>query len=90
MGLIIDNPDRYAILTDIAGIEDHLGDMDFKVAGTAEGITALLDWLQAQGHPHVHAGLEATGTFGDDLAVKLHEAGHVVSILNPAVLKATL
>ena len=55
---------------------------------TAEGITALLDWLQAQGHPHVHAGLEATGTFGDDLAVKLHEAGHVVSILNPAVLKA--
>ncbi|HJR80330.1 MAG TPA: polyribonucleotide nucleotidyltransferase, partial [Anaerolineales bacterium] len=34
-------PDRYQILTDIQGVEDHLGDMDFKVAGTAQGITAL-------------------------------------------------
>jgi polyribonucleotide nucleotidyltransferase len=34
-------PGRYQILTDIQGVEDHLGDMDFKVAGTAEGITAL-------------------------------------------------
>ena len=32
---------RYKVLTDIQGTEDHLGDMDFKVAGTAEGITAL-------------------------------------------------
>jgi polyribonucleotide nucleotidyltransferase len=40
MGLIKDG-DRYAILTDIQGIEDHLGDMDFKVAGTTRGITAL-------------------------------------------------
>ncbi len=40
MGLIKEN-ERYAILTDIMGTEDHLGDMDFKVAGTAEGITAL-------------------------------------------------
>jgi polyribonucleotide nucleotidyltransferase len=40
MGLI-KNEDRYAVLTDIQGVEDHLGDMDFKVAGTREGITAL-------------------------------------------------
>jgi polyribonucleotide nucleotidyltransferase len=40
MGLIKEGDD-YIILTDIAGVEDHLGDMDFKVAGTAEGITAL-------------------------------------------------
>lgn len=40
MGLIMEG-DRYAILTDIMGIEDHLGDMDFKVAGTRDGITAL-------------------------------------------------
>ena len=33
--------DKYAILTDIAGAEDHYGDMDFKVAGTRQGITAL-------------------------------------------------
>jgi polyribonucleotide nucleotidyltransferase len=40
MGLITDG-DRYAVLTDIQGMEDHLGDMDFKVAGTRDGITAL-------------------------------------------------
>ncbi|MBE0671310.1 MAG: polyribonucleotide nucleotidyltransferase [Anaerolineales bacterium] len=41
MGLITDATGRYQILTDIQGTEDHLGDMDFKVAGTAAGITAL-------------------------------------------------
>src|SRR5688500_4827125 len=42
MGLIMDESSgKYAILTDIAGAEDHYGDMDFKVAGTATGITAL-------------------------------------------------
>jgi len=43
MGLVTDpeNPTRYKVLTDIQGIEDALGDMDFKVAGTTEGITAL-------------------------------------------------
>ncbi len=40
MGLIKDG-DKYVVLSDIVGDEDHLGDMDFKVAGTAEGITAL-------------------------------------------------
>ncbi len=40
MGLIKEE-DRYAVLSDILGDEDHLGDMDFKVAGTAEGITSL-------------------------------------------------
>ena len=40
MGLIKED-DRFAVLTDILGDEDHLGDMDFKVAGTPEGITAL-------------------------------------------------
>jgi polyribonucleotide nucleotidyltransferase len=40
MGLIKEGED-YTVLTDIAGVEDHLGDMDFKVAGTADGITAL-------------------------------------------------
>ena len=40
MGLVKDG-DQFAVLTDILGDEDHLGDMDFKVAGTADGITAL-------------------------------------------------
>jgi polyribonucleotide nucleotidyltransferase len=40
MGLILEGP-RYAVLSDILGDEDHLGDMDFKVAGTAKGVTSL-------------------------------------------------
>jgi polyribonucleotide nucleotidyltransferase len=40
MGMVKEG-DKYAILTDIQGMEDHLGDMDFKVAGTSQGITAL-------------------------------------------------
>jgi polyribonucleotide nucleotidyltransferase len=40
MGLVLDG-DKYAVLSDIAGAEDHYGDMDFKVAGTRKGITAL-------------------------------------------------
>jgi polyribonucleotide nucleotidyltransferase len=41
MGLLVGDAGKYAILTDIAGAEDHYGDMDFKVAGTRSGITAL-------------------------------------------------
>ncbi len=41
MGLVLEDDGDYAVLTDILGDEDHLGDMDFKVAGTAEGITSL-------------------------------------------------
>ena len=40
MGLV-KSGEHYSILTDIQGMEDHLGDMDFKVAGTAKGVTAL-------------------------------------------------
>jgi polyribonucleotide nucleotidyltransferase len=40
MGLITDDHGKYAVLSDILGDEDHLGDMDFKVTGTADGITA--------------------------------------------------
>ncbi len=48
MGLIKEG-DRHAVLTDILGMEDHLGDMDFKVAGTAKGITALQMDLKTKG-----------------------------------------
>jgi len=41
MGLVVADEKKYSILTDIAGAEDHYGDMDFKVAGTRAGITAL-------------------------------------------------
>ena len=49
MGLILDDKDHWAVLTDILGDEDHLGDMDFKVAGTANGITSLQMDIKVQG-----------------------------------------
>jgi polyribonucleotide nucleotidyltransferase len=49
MGLIMGQDGKFAILTDIQGIEDALGDMDFKVAGTAEGITALQMDIKVKG-----------------------------------------
>ena len=48
MGLILED-NKFAVLTDILGDEDHLGDMDFKVAGTTEGVTALQMDLKIQG-----------------------------------------
>lgn len=48
MGLISDGS-NYTILTDIQGLEDHFGDMDFKVAGTREGITALQMDIKIEG-----------------------------------------
>ena len=48
MGLVKDG-EHYTILSDIQGMEDHLGDMDFKVAGTAKGITALQMDIKIEG-----------------------------------------
>ncbi|MDB5076405.1 MAG: polyribonucleotide nucleotidyltransferase, partial [Chloroflexi bacterium] len=49
MGLVTGEDERYAILTDIQGIEDALGDMDFKVAGTADGVTGLQMDIKVKG-----------------------------------------
>lgn len=55
---------------------------------TATGFEQLNTWLQAQGVRGVHACLEATGTYGEALALFLHEAGLRVSVVNPAATKA--
>ena len=53
MGLISDTPNqRYAVLSDILGDEDHLGDMDFKVCGTPDGITACQMDIKVDGLPY--------------------------------------
>lgn len=52
MGLITDEKNNYAILSDILGDEDHLGDMDFKVCGTRDGITAVQMDLKVNGLPY--------------------------------------
>jgi transposase len=53
----------------------------------AEGWQALLRWLKDLGVDQVHACLEATGRYGDGLALHLHDAGHRVSVVNPTQIK---
>ncbi len=76
MGLVKEE-DNYAILTDIAGAEDHYGDMDFKVAGTREGITALQMDIKITGiTPQIMA--EALSQAKD---ARLHVLGKMLAVL---------
>lgn len=59
-----------------------------RCVNTPAGFAALAAWLQRQQVTTVHACLEATGTDGDALATWLHDAGHVVSVVNPASIHA--
>ena len=52
-----------------------------------EGFEILTLWLEKQGVKKVHACMEATGSYGEDLAIYLHEAGHRVSVVNPSRIK---
>ena len=55
---------------------------------TAAGFQQLAAWLAKQKALSIHACMEATGTYSDALAAYLHSAGHTVSVLNPAIIKA--
>src|ERR1044072_132847 len=55
---------------------------------TPAGFAQLAAWLQRQRVARVHACLEATGTYGEALANWLYDAGHVVSVVNPAIIHA--
>lgn len=57
-------------------------------ANTFAGFAELAAWLTRQQVTQVHATLEATGTYGDALATWLYDAGHVVSVVNPAIIHA--
>ncbi len=52
IGMITDQKGKHQLLTDIIGEEDHFGDMDFKIAGTKDGITAIQLDIKAEGLPH--------------------------------------
>jgi transposase len=54
---------------------------------STDGFETLSHWLRKQGVDRLHACLEATGSYGDELALYLHNAGHTVSIVNPARIK---
>ncbi len=79
MGLVKEG-DRYAVLTDILGDEDHLGDMDFKVAGTKDGVTALQMDIKINGITAeiMKAALEQAK------AGRLHILGEMNKVLNQA------
>ena len=67
----------------------HSGKLKHKVFPNSEpGFEQLREWLSKQGVERVHACLEATGTYGEALALFLHQAGHTVSVVNPAAIKA--
>jgi polyribonucleotide nucleotidyltransferase len=77
MGLVKEG-EKYAILTDIAGAEDHYGDMDFKVAGTKDGITALQMDIKVSGiTPQIMAEALAQAK-----AARLHILGKMVATLS--------
>jgi polyribonucleotide nucleotidyltransferase len=79
MGLVSEG-DKYAILTDIAGQEDHYGDMDFKVAGTSEGVTSL------------QMDIKITGITEEIMKVALNQARdgrmHILGEMNKALTEA--
>jgi transposase len=65
------------------------GKLKHKVfANTAAGFQQLAAWLVKQGAQRVHACMEATGAYGEALALDLHQAGHTLSVVNPAAIKS--
>jgi transposase len=65
------------------------GKLKHKVfLNTASGFEQLARWLDSQKAGEPHVCLEATGTYGEALALYLHEAGYLVSVVNPAAIKA--
>ena len=66
-------------------VTDKVKSKSFK--NSPDGFEALALWLRKWDVERVHACLEATGNYGEDLAIFLHEAGHMVSIVNPARIK---
>ena len=80
MGLVLEDDGSYAVLTDILGDEDHLGDMDFKVAGTEAGITSLQMDIKVQGiTPEIMAKALAQAKDG-----RLHILGEMAKALTTA------
>ena len=73
---------------DLCLLRDN-GKLKHKVfANTASGFLQLSAWLEKQQVERLHACLEATGTYGEALATYLCDAGYMVSVINPAVIKA--
>jgi polyribonucleotide nucleotidyltransferase len=90
MGLVKEGED-YVILTDIQGAEDHLGDMDFKVAGTREGVTALQMDIKITGvtqeimRSALEQARQARGAILDKMAEAIPESRHELAAHAPRI-----
>ena len=96
MGLIMESKDRYCILTDILGTEDHLGDMDFKVAGSKDGITAIQMDLKIDGLPMdimrkaLDQAKEGRSHILDEMNKTLAEPSKKLSKYAPKIVKVSI
>ncbi len=96
MGLIMEDENKYCILTDILGTEDHLGDMDFKVAGSKDGITAIQMDLKIDGLPMdimkkaLQQAKEGRSHILDEMNKVLSEPKKSLSVYAPKVKKVTI
>jgi polyribonucleotide nucleotidyltransferase len=92
MGLVYENQNKYAILSDILGSEDHLGDMDFKVAGTKTGITGFQMDVKVSGiskeimHEALQQAREGRVHILDEMAKVIHKPVESVSRYAPQIL----
>jgi polyribonucleotide nucleotidyltransferase len=78
MGLVTDGKGKFVVLSDIQGMEDHIGDMDFKVAGTANGVNALQMDIKIKGIP-----LEVmTQALEQAKAGRMHIMGKMMEVIN--------
>jgi len=96
MGLIMEDEKRYCILTDILGTEDHLGDMDFKVAGSKDGITAIQMDLKIDGLPMdimreaLQQAKDGRSHILDEMNKSMPEEGKALSKYAPKIKKTTI
>ena len=96
MGLVLGADGRYAVLTDIQGIEDFKGDMDFKVAGTAQGVTALQMDVKVKGitfqilEQAVAQAMEGRLFILDKLLQTISQSRETLSSYAPKILKISV
>ena len=96
MGLIMENDKKYCILTDILGTEDHLGDMDFKVAGSKDVITAIQMDLKIDGLPMdimreaLEQAKEGRSHILDEMNKVMSEPSKSLSKYAPKIQKASI
>ena len=96
MGLIMEDEKKYCILTDILGTEDHLGDMDFKVAGSKDGITAIQMDLKIDGLPinimreALEQAKEGRSHILDEMKKTLSSPSKKLSKYAPKIVKVTI